>query len=756
MEGGPHRPRITLWVELPELIVVGCHLEDPKKQTPFAETLREAMQRPLAGPPRRPSRVRVADALQAAELRDAILDLDIAVAPTPEVDLVGRDLAEHLASSAPERGEGSYLDGGRLPAAAVGRLFEAARLLYTVAPWKTADDDQLLRVDIPQLGVDGACLSIIGALGQSLGFILFPSVAGFEAFQAASDRQGGRDGRLDLGTTLLSLNFGSGAELPPAMRREVKKHGWRLAGPHAYPEIDHLERDGLQRPVVERDLRVVTAVATSLSAFFVKHGSLARAEANPVCESWSDDDGLTVRLTAPYESRQLFAVNAPRPVSAAPKVGRNQPCPCGSGKKYKKCCLAAAEQSPSPVHERDQDLVAQLSRYAGQRFGAAWARAARDFNDAAQTVQLFAPWSVYVFEIEGRPVVDWFLEDGGVRLEDDERAWLLAQQRAWLSIWEVLEVEPGKSVTVRDLLSGDERHVHEVRGSATLVERDAVLGRVVDHEGVSVFCGTHPRPLPPFEAAEVLRRARSKLRRQSAVPVEKLRKVSVGRFLIARWEEAVDDLDARTSIPPRLSNTDGDDLLLTTDHFSFESGARAEVEGRLRGLEGSQPPEEGGEDCFTFLRSGNAVHQDWENTVIATAWLSGYSMRLETNSIARADELLRRIEKACRGLIRHRAREHSDPLALAQRSRQREPESNLPTKENQLLVRELKERHYGNWPDQPLPALGGKTPRQAARTRDGRAQLDLLLRQFEHNEGQLPTAERVDIRSLRTLLGLQD
>lgn len=24
-----------------------------------------------------------------------------------------------------------------------------------------------------------------------------------------------------------------------------------------------------------------------------------------------------------------------------PKVGRNDPCPCGSGKKYKKCCLAA-------------------------------------------------------------------------------------------------------------------------------------------------------------------------------------------------------------------------------------------------------------------------------------------------------------------------------------------------------------------------------------------------------------------------------
>jgi uncharacterized protein YecA (UPF0149 family) len=24
---------------------------------------------------------------------------------------------------------------------------------------------------------------------------------------------------------------------------------------------------------------------------------------------------------------------------AGTKVGRNDPCPCGSGKKYKKCCL---------------------------------------------------------------------------------------------------------------------------------------------------------------------------------------------------------------------------------------------------------------------------------------------------------------------------------------------------------------------------------------------------------------------------------
>jgi preprotein translocase subunit SecA len=33
---------------------------------------------------------------------------------------------------------------------------------------------------------------------------------------------------------------------------------------------------------------------------------------------------------------------APKPIRAGAKIGRNDPCPCGSGKKYKKCCGAAA------------------------------------------------------------------------------------------------------------------------------------------------------------------------------------------------------------------------------------------------------------------------------------------------------------------------------------------------------------------------------------------------------------------------------
>jgi len=30
------------------------------------------------------------------------------------------------------------------------------------------------------------------------------------------------------------------------------------------------------------------------------------------------------------------------------KIGRNEPCPCGSGKKYKRCCQTVAAPAPQP------------------------------------------------------------------------------------------------------------------------------------------------------------------------------------------------------------------------------------------------------------------------------------------------------------------------------------------------------------------------------------------------------------------------
>jgi len=48
-----------------------------------------------------------------------------------------------------------------------------------------------------------------------------------------------------------------------------------------------------------------------------------------------------------------------------PKLGRNDPCPCGSGQKYKRCCMgkdqAAVQAKRAAVQEEQRDRIADLA-----------------------------------------------------------------------------------------------------------------------------------------------------------------------------------------------------------------------------------------------------------------------------------------------------------------------------------------------------------------------------------------------------------
>ena len=765
----PYRPELVIWVEEPSGLIVGQDVIVPEGvEGAVGRVLLASMKRPLAGPPRSPDRIRVADTSLAAEVRAALGEsIPVNVAPTPELDALLETMVDSMSEGDVEE---SYLEGGRIPPVAVAELFTAAQLLYDTAPWSVVTDDQVLRMDIPALGVEGACVSIIGNLGQNLGFLVFPSLAGYEAFGEAAQAPLRRAGRLDLGTDFLALGFERGADLPASMRRDVMAHGWPVANAEAYPRVERRERDGASRPLVARDLKIATACALSLTTFFVKHRTLFEADdVEPVSESYFDKDDLEVRFTAPYEAFPLFEVDTgPRLelLSAArggrARVGRNDPCPCGSGRKYKKCHLPLDEQedAASRVHDAHHDLdervVGKLSEFAIARFGVAWLSFTDDFVEAAEAHQLSGPWSVYHYLVDGASVLDWYLEEQGRRLSRAERAWLAAQRAAWLSVWEVTQVEPGSSVTLRDLLSDETRSVREVSGSQTLVVRDAVLARVVDDAGVSLLCGVHPRPLPPKDAAEVVRRARGRLRRKRAVPVERLRDEAFGRYLIRRWEKAVADCDVRWETPPDLRNTDGDPVLVTTDHFEIAPGARPAVEAKLAALEGVEAPDPDMEPpVYVFLSPGNPMHPSWETTVIGEARMVDRSLRLETNSPRRADALRERVEAACGDGIRHRARVHANPLSQEALFTEPDPAVESLPPEAQQLVLEFKRRHYADWPDQAIPALNGTTPREAIRTAEGRAAVDVLLKDMENKERRSARDAAFDFSVLRRALQLE-
>ena len=238
----------------------------------------------------------------------------------------------------------SYFENGRVSPTAVADLFAAARVLRHAAPWEIASDQHVLRLDIPELDVEGACVSIIGALGQNFGLLIFPSLARYERFLDAASRPRRQSSRIDVGTSWLSLTLVPCTELPAPMRQEVAKHAWPVVDENAYPLVEHRERDGILRPLVDRDVCVASACATSLSAFFLRnHEAIASNDIEPICQSFTDDDGRIVRFTLPYEAFPLFDLGAdPRPASVnagTSPLGRNDPCRCGSGKKYKLCHL---------------------------------------------------------------------------------------------------------------------------------------------------------------------------------------------------------------------------------------------------------------------------------------------------------------------------------------------------------------------------------------------------------------------------------
>ena len=100
-------------------------------------------------------------------------------------------------------------------------------------------------------------------------------------------------------------------------------------------------------------------------------------------------------------------------------------------------------------------------------------------------LQLAVPWAIYGVAASGdRSLAQIFREEHTSPLPTELRNVLDAQLSAWLTVWDVRRVERGVGVEVTDLLSGEERFVHEISGSTTLSARDVLL--TTDHFDVLV------------------------------------------------------------------------------------------------------------------------------------------------------------------------------------------------------------------------------------------------------------------------------
>ncbi len=280
---------MELWLSLPDGIIVHySHAAEGAGEV--TDSLREAVTTYA------PTHLTVHDRRWGATLRAAFPDLDIRIGPTPEVNEAADSLLKSLSKHAD--GTAPYLTAD-MDGSTMARLFEDAADVYMAAPWKFLEDWQIALVDVPQLGIKGACVSVIGAINGDYGFLIFNSINGYAAMVESSDEIM-RSGGIDVGEDFLSLNYQRGGDLPRAMREEIRRNGWRVANSRAYPTLIHHAADGSPRELTRQDALVLGACAKALTALISQEQHrLKPGEPASFGYTVTDPDGQLIHIYSP-------------------------------------------------------------------------------------------------------------------------------------------------------------------------------------------------------------------------------------------------------------------------------------------------------------------------------------------------------------------------------------------------------------------------------------------------------------------------
>ncbi len=452
-------------------------------------------------------------------------------------------------------------------------------------------------------------------------------------------------------------------------------------------------------------------------------------------------------------------------------TGRNAPCPCSSGRKFKHCCLPKQQIRTAAAAYTGQERTnafAKVLRFArrdefgedtrlGQtlfwagRLDVAPAARRRELEADEQCLSAFLHWFVFDYDLlldeDRRTIAQRFLAAKGDTLTPGERTYLERLSASCIRPYEVVEVRPDQGLGLRDLWTDEVVQVSERLATRQLARWDIMAVRVIQGpEGANVLEGVPY--LYPAEAQDAilaeLRRHESRLRRELDTGDPGALFKRVGMVFHHLW---LDHVALRPM--PTIVTAEGEPVTLAKVVFDVTDRARVSA-----ALESHPQLELQDDGSFAWHEASDPFTR-----ILGTFVLDERRLTLETMSESRAERGRAFAEQLLGDAVRFRAVRHENLEHALARSPRREPAPSpeLPPELEREVVTQFYEQHYRSWLDEPVPALDGRTPRHAARLKTARPKLVALLKQLENHMERERGAGRlaVDLGWMWGELGLE-
>jgi hypothetical protein len=168
----------------------------------------------------------------------------------------------------------------------------------------------------------------------------------------------------------------------------------------------------------------------------------------------------------------------------ATQAGRNSPCPCGSGRKFKACCLRDALP---PLRARAQLVYALLGTYAERAPGL------EVITPLIERTGNAAQYAMFLLDLalfQGG-LVDRFLAARGHWLHPDERELIDDWRRIPVTLYEAVDVQRDTGVTLRALPDGEPIDLADKLFSQSAQRLDLFCGRVLHDSSTPRILAAH-------------------------------------------------------------------------------------------------------------------------------------------------------------------------------------------------------------------------------------------------------------------------